>query len=121
MRVALATALLFVAGNAFAEGGHQRELFDACVRSQDPSATQSYCSCTAERLGRLSEEDQLLFLEMTRIYARSPEPNQQQAQLMQAELRDNHRSDQRFGARLNALKQAAAGISDSCAPRRRHN
>ena len=114
MKFALAAALALVSTNAFADTGHYRELFDVCINSNDPTATQAYCTCSAERLAQLSEPEQLLLIEMATRHLRTPNPTPNQAKRIEAELRAQHNGDDGFAAHLNTAKQAATAAAAAC-------
>ena len=94
----LALTIALISDNAFGDTRHYRELVDVCLRIQHPTATQAYCTCTADRFMPAPEREQLLLIELAQIAARTPEPNPQQAQQMQAELRAHHQGEPGFDA-----------------------
>ena len=120
MNIVLAAAIALMSANTFGQAGHYRELFEVCINMRHPTATQTYCACSAQRLVERPEPEQLLLIEMATLYARTPDPRPQQAKQMQAELRARHRSDQGFDARLNIVKQVGTAVAHDCAPPRQH-
>lgn len=63
-----ATALVAISPARAEVTGRYQELYDVCATSGDPTATTDYCSCSAEILSGVSDQEQLLLLSLSRLH-----------------------------------------------------